>query len=55
MDAPTALLHEKLSEGIYMEQPRGYEKEGTENLVCKLQKGLHSLEQASTCWFFDYR
>ena len=51
MDGQTAFLHGKLSEEIYMEQPRGYEKSGNENLVCKLEKGLYGLKQASRCWF----
>ena len=51
MYVQTAFLHGKLSEEIYMEQPRGYEKAGNENLVCKLERGLYSLKQASRCWF----
>ena len=51
MDVQTAFLHGKVSDEIYMEQPRGYEKSGNENLVCKLEKGLYGLKQASRCWF----
>ena len=51
MDVQTDFLHGKLSEEIYMEEPRGYEKVGSEDLVCKLEKGLYSPKQASRCWF----
>ena len=51
MDVQIAFVHEKLSEEIYMEQPRGYEKVGSENLICKLEKGIYGLKQASRCWF----
>ena len=50
MDVQTAFLHGKLSEEIYMEKPRGYEKLGSEDLVCKFEKGLYSPKQASRCW-----
>ena len=51
MDVQTAFLHGKLSKELYMDQPRGYEKAGNDNLVCKLEKGLYGLKQASRCWF----
>ena len=51
MDVQTAFLHGKLSEEIYVEQSRGFEQAGSENLVCKLEKGLYGLKQASRCWF----
>ena len=34
-----------------MEQPRGYEKKGSEHLVYKLHKALHGLKQAPQAWF----
>ena len=48
MDAQTAFLLGKLSKEICMEQPRGYENVGSENLVGKLEKGQHGLKQQST-------
>lgn len=48
-DVRTAFLHGSLDEDIYMIQPQGYE-EREEELVCKLQKSLYGLKQASRAW-----
>lgn len=45
MDAVTAFLQGDLDEEIYMQQPEGYE-DGSE-LVCKLNKAVYGLKQAS--------
>lgn len=47
-DVKTAFLHGELDEVIYMQQPKGYE-DGT-NRVCKLNRSLYGLKQASRCW-----
>ena len=36
LDAKKAFLHGDQEEEIYMEQPRGFEVVGKENLVCRL-------------------
>ena len=36
---------------MYVEQPRGYEKKGSEHLVYKLHKALYGLKQAPRAWF----
>lgn len=50
MDVVTAFLNGKLEEEIYMRQPEGYIKPGSENLVCRLNKSLYGLKQSPRCW-----
>jgi len=51
MDVKTAFLNGNLEEEIYMNQPEGFIVEGKENLVCKLQKSIYGLKQASRSWY----
>ena len=50
VDVQTAFLNGTLQEDIYMKQPEGYEKQGEEDLVCKLSKSIYGLKQSSRCW-----
>lgn len=47
-DVKTAFLNGDLLEDIFMEQPAGF-ADGS-NRVCKLQRSLYGLKQASRCW-----
>lgn len=56
LDIKTAFLNGELDEEIYIEQPEGYVAEGKGNLVCRLNKCLYGLKQASRVWnrHFDF-
>ena len=47
----SVFLHGELKEDIFVEQPRGYGKRGSEHMVYKLKKALYGLKQASRAWF----
>ena len=47
MDVKTTFLNDDLDEDVYMEQLAGFVEIGKENLVCKLNKSIYGLKQAS--------
>jgi hypothetical protein len=51
LDVKSAFLHGKLSENVFVEQPKGYEKKGSEGKVYQLHKALYGLKQAPRAWF----
>ena len=50
MDVKTAFLNGSLEETIYMVQAEGFIAKGQEKKVCKLQKSIYELKQASRSW-----
>ncbi|KAK9187740.1 hypothetical protein WN944_019139 [Citrus x changshan-huyou] len=50
MDVKTAFLNRHLKENIYMQQPDGFIQKGQEHMVCKLQRSIYRLKQASRSW-----
>ena len=49
-DVPTAFLNPDLDIDLYMEMPKGFEKDG---YVLQLRKGLYGLKQAAALWYDD--
>ncbi|GJU86019.1 retrotransposon protein, putative, ty1-copia subclass [Tanacetum coccineum] len=50
MDIKTAFLNGFLEEEIYMEQPEGFIDPNHPRKVCKLQRSIYGLKQASRSW-----
>ncbi|KAH9781613.1 hypothetical protein KPL71_008538 [Citrus sinensis] len=50
MDVKTAFLNGHLEENIYIQQPDGFIQKGQEHMVCKLQRSIYGLKQASRSW-----
>ncbi|MDM1575530.1 reverse transcriptase domain-containing protein, partial [Escherichia coli] len=50
MDVKTAFLNGYLEEDIYMEQPLGFTFSDCDHKVCKLQRSIYRLKQASRSW-----
>lgn len=51
----TAFLHGELKEDIFMELSEGLKREDSQDVVCKLNKSLYGLKQASRCWSEKFR
>jgi hypothetical protein len=51
LDVKSIFLHGKLNEDVFVEQPKGYKKKGSEGKVYQLHKALYGLKQAPRAWF----
>ncbi|KAG8498488.1 hypothetical protein CXB51_005003 [Gossypium anomalum] len=50
MDVKTAFLNGKLEEDVYMAQPEGFVYPKDAGKICKLQRSIYGLKQASRSW-----
>ncbi|KAL4017163.1 hypothetical protein IC575_024839 [Cucumis melo] len=50
MDVKTAFPNGNLEESIFMSQPEGFITQGQEQKVCKLNRSIYGLKQASRSW-----
>lgn len=51
LDAKSVFHHRELEEVVHVDQPRGYEKKGTEDKVYMLKKALYGLRQEPRSWY----
>ena len=50
IDVKTAFLNGNLEEDVHMTQPDGFVLDGQAKKVCKLQRSIYGLKQASRSW-----
>ena len=50
IDIEGAYLNGILEDDVYIGQPEGFIEKGTEQLVCKLNKGIYRLKQSGRVW-----
>ena len=50
MDVKTTFLNGNLLEDVHMKQPEGFVYPRNPNKICKLQRSIYRLKQASRSW-----
>ena len=54
MDVKTTFLNGDIEEEIYMDQLEGFSMEEKDHIVCKLEKLIYRLKQASKQWYLKF-
>ena len=54
MDVKTIFLNRYLEGDIYMEQPLGFFSNDESHKICKLQRSIYGLKQASQSWYTHF-
>ena len=50
VDVTTTFLNGTLDDEVYIQQPKGSQCQGKEELACKLNKSIYGLKQSPHCW-----
>ena len=54
MDVKMTFLNGDLSEEVYTMHPKGFKESGMEHMVCRLERFIYGLKQASHQWYLKF-